>query len=53
MVVGLGLAVAVLSSSVQVRKESDSSVGTEIYFSGEGSNSNVDPVLVGGGEFLP
>ena len=48
----LGLAISFLSTTVDVGEESDSCVGTEINFSGKGSNSNVDPILVGGGKLL-
>ena len=52
VVAGLGLAVAFLPASVEVGEQSDSGVGAEVDFSGEGGDSDVDPVFVGGGEFL-
>ena len=49
---GLGLAVTFLSSTIQMRKESHSGMRAEVNFSGKRSDSDVDPVFVGGGEFL-
>ena len=52
MIVGFRFALTSLSATIEMGKESDAGMGTEIDFSGEGSDSNVDPVVVGGGNFL-
>ena len=40
-------------SAVQVGKQSDSGPGPEVDFPGESSHSEVDPVLVEGGQLVP
>lgn len=53
VLVYLSLAVVSVSSSVDVGKQSDSGVGSEVDFAGKRCDSDIDPVLVGGCEFLP
>ena len=52
VLVSLGLAVSSVPASVDVRKQSDTSVGSEVDFASKGSDSDVDPVVVGGCKFL-
>ena len=47
-----GSAFSSISSSVDVRKESDAGSGTKVDFSGKRGNSDVDPVVVDGGKFV-
>ena len=48
----LGLAVSSVEATIEVREESDAGVGTKVDFSCEGSDSDVQPVLIEGSVFL-
>ena len=48
----LGLAVVSVPATVDVGQEPDAGVGPQVDFAGKRGDSDVDPVLVGGGEFL-
>ena len=47
-----GSAVSSLQSSVDVGKESDSSMGSEVDFSDKRRDSNVEPVFIKRGELV-
>jgi hypothetical protein len=51
VVVALGSAAAALESAVDVGEQSDAGSGSEVDLAGEGGDSEVDPVVVEGGEF--
>jgi hypothetical protein len=52
VVVELALAVSSVAATVEVREESDAGVGAEVDFSGEGGDSDVQPVVVEGSVLL-
>jgi hypothetical protein len=52
MIVELRSNFSSMETTIEMREQSDSGVGTKIDFTSEGSDSSVDPVVIQGGKFV-